>query len=95
MYLYKKCAVFHVLHVPSLVKFYLIIIISVTAQKKNCWLNRDIYLFYSSDIDMMFYTNPFGYVTILMILSLNMATNDGEMLFHFADSNKYNYCINI
>jgi hypothetical protein len=29
---------------------------------------------------------------ILMILSLNMATNDGEMLFHFADSN-LEYCL--
>ena len=40
---------------------------------------------------MIFNKNPFGYVTILMILTLNIATNDGEMLFHFADSNKYNY----
>jgi len=40
---------------------------------------------------MMFKFNMFGYVTILIILSLSMATNDGEMLFHFADSNLY-YC---
>jgi len=30
----------------------------------------------------------FGFATILIILTVNMATNDdGEMLFHFADSN--------
>ncbi len=57
--------------------------------------SRLIHLFYSSDIDVMFNTSVFDYVTSLMILSLNMATNDGEMLFHFADSNKYNYCIYI
>ena len=42
-----------------------------------------IYLFIlfilSSDTDMMFNTNAFGYVTILIILTLNMATNDGEL----------------
>ena len=40
---------------------------------------------------MMFQTNAFGCIMILMILYLNMATNDGEMLFHFANSN-LDYC---
>ena len=42
---------------------------------------------------MIFKTNAFSYVTtILMILSLKMATNDGEMLYHLADSN-LEYCL--
>jgi len=39
---------------------------------------------------MMYKSNAFGYVTIMIILTLNMAANDGEMLFHYGgDSNLY------
>ena len=42
---------------------------------------------------MMFKANAFSYVaTSLMILSLKIATNDGEMFFHLADSN-FEYCL--
>ena len=35
---------------------------------------------------MMYKSNAFGYLIIMIILTLNMATNDGEMLFHFGDT---------
>lgn len=38
---------------------------------------------------MMYKSNAFGYVTIMIILTLNMAANDGEMLFYYGDSNLY------
>ncbi len=42
---------------------------------------------------MMFKSIAFSYVTtILMILSLKIATNDGKMLIHFAYSN-LEYCL--
>ena len=37
-------------------------------------------------IDKMFKINAFVYVIVMIILNLNMATNDGEMLFHFSDN---------
>ncbi len=40
---------------------------------------------------MIFNTNAFVSIMILMIIYLKMVTNDGEMLFHFANCNLH-YC---